>query len=66
MVGAEHGDVTTARLRLEESLAIFRQIGDKGGIAYALMTLGEGTSHAGGCRRRDEILEESSVAFPRT
>ena len=40
-MGGEQGDTDTARLRLEESLALYRELGDKQGLKVALITLGE-------------------------
>ena len=37
----DHGDWTTFRLRLEESVTLWRRLGDKRGLAWSLFHLGE-------------------------
>jgi predicted ATPase len=57
------GDASQARALLEESLALYREVGDKGGIAYALLEL------SGPAWRQDDygqvraLLEESLALF---
>ncbi len=55
----EQGDCTTARLYLDESLEIFREVKDKGGIADVLSTLGEGAIYYGDYALASSFLGES-------
>jgi tetratricopeptide (TPR) repeat protein len=55
----ESGDAITARLRLEESLALRRELGDQAGIASALLTLGEVAVMQGDTARATALIEES-------
>ncbi|HEY3229100.1 MAG TPA: tetratricopeptide repeat protein, partial [Roseiflexaceae bacterium] len=56
---------TTGRALLEESLALFQDLGDTWGIAYVLLNLG-GNYQLQGDRREAETLMEESLATFRT
>src|SRR5690349_10894336 len=53
------GGFETARMLQEESLALARQIGDRGLMAHALEGLGGSFSRQGDLARARELLEES-------
>src|SRR5207247_6120017 len=56
----DSNDYTTARARLEEALALFRQVGDQRGTACALEVLAKVASYQGAyadaCARAEEAL----------
>jgi len=57
------GEASTARTRQEESIAIWRELGDKHGLANALFSLGEVVVNQGDERAALSILEECRVLF---
>src|SRR3990172_7701870 len=63
MLAAHQGDGAVAPLRLQESIAQFRQMGDKRGLAYALSFLGTVTRWRGELAEARAALEESVALF---
>ena len=57
------GDFTLARSRLEESLALWRELGDRQGCAYALARLGTVLKLQGDLAVAHRLLEESVALF---
>ncbi len=55
------GELLTARRRLEASSAIWRELGDQHGLAFALLILGEVALHQGDERAAVAMLEEAQV-----
>jgi predicted ATPase/DNA-binding CsgD family transcriptional regulator len=53
------GDIAAARTILEESAAIFEQVGDKAGLAEALSELGEGVYRKDNTMTARTLLEQS-------
>ena len=53
------GDYEAARALLEESLAIFRELGDKRGIAWSLIGLAEVAQAQGDPEKARALLEEA-------
>jgi tetratricopeptide (TPR) repeat protein len=53
------GDYASAQALLEEGLALFREIGDKGGVAVSLNTLGNVAKEQGDYSSARSLLEES-------
>lgn len=54
----EHGDTTTARALLEQSLSIYRELDDKLGIAWTTVTLGEVLNMQGELNNARAMLDE--------
>jgi tetratricopeptide (TPR) repeat protein len=64
VVGArEQGDADTARVRLEESLALNRRLGNESAIVYNLQNLGEVAIMQEDAARATALLEESLSLF---
>jgi tetratricopeptide (TPR) repeat protein len=59
MIASARGNDTRARALLEESLALAREVGDKGRVAYALLSLGSVLIGQGEHTRPWALLEES-------
>ena len=59
----EGGDAATGARRAEEALAIYRALGDRRGIAEALLELGVATSETGKPALAVALLEESVERF---
>jgi tetratricopeptide (TPR) repeat protein len=59
----EAGDATTARLRLEDSLTLWRELEDQAGVARALLTLGEVAVMQEDTARATALIEESLLWF---
>jgi predicted ATPase len=57
------GDYEQAKVQCETSLALFRELRDKKGIAYALNTLGLVARDQGHYKRAIELLEEGLALF---
>jgi non-specific serine/threonine protein kinase len=57
------GDIDRAAALLQESAAIFRAVGDSGGLAYALVVLGLIVLYQGDPARARRLLEESVARF---
>ena len=56
------GELARANTLLEESLALYQELGDEAGAAFALLVLGR-TAVSQGNRRRGEALVEDSLAL---
>jgi predicted ATPase/DNA-binding CsgD family transcriptional regulator len=63
MIASARGNDTRARTLLEESLALAREVGDKGRVAYALLSLGSVLIGQGEHTRSWALLEESLALF---
>jgi ATP/maltotriose-dependent transcriptional regulator MalT len=63
MIASARGNDARARARLEESLALAREVGDKGRVAYALLSLGSVLIGQGEHTRIWALLEESLALF---
>ena len=59
----EHGDAATARLQLEESIALYRQLNNTLGIAQGLNTLGEVAVMQENADWASELLEEGHTLY---
>jgi non-specific serine/threonine protein kinase len=57
------GDIVRAAALLDESAGIFRDVGDSGGLAYALVVLGLVVLYQGDPARARQLLEESVARF---
>ena len=57
------GDDKQARILREESLALFRQLGDVTGIAYSLINLGIGALNQNDHTQATAYLKESLALF---
>jgi tetratricopeptide (TPR) repeat protein len=62
-LAASQNDYTVAHVRLEKSLTISRQLGDKKGIAWSLCYLANIAMHAGDWINCHELLDESLPLF---
>ncbi len=63
MIASAKGNDTKARALLEESLALAREVGDTGRIAYVLLSLGSVLSGQDEYDRTNDLLEESLALF---
>ena len=62
-LAADLGDHATARLRGEEALALYRELGDDWGVAYNLLGVGLGFAFADDFERARPLFEESVRLF---
>ncbi len=60
------GDAVSTRFLLEESAALFRELGDEGGLAEALSELAEGIYHRSDIAAARTLLEECVVLAQET
>jgi non-specific serine/threonine protein kinase len=63
LVARDPGDPMAARSLLEESVAIFREIGDQWALALSLVSLGRTVTMAGDPAAARSILEEGGTIF---
>ncbi len=63
MIASARGNDGSARSLLEESIALAREVGDKGRVAYALLSLGSVLSGQDEYDRTNALLEESLALF---
>jgi predicted ATPase len=57
------GDSSTARLRAEEALALYRTLGDASGTAHSLLLIGIAANNERDFSRAQQLLEESVRMF---
>jgi predicted ATPase/class 3 adenylate cyclase len=57
------GDISTARLRAEDALALYRDLGDRWGTAYATFLVGNALSEGGDFANAQPILVETVRLF---
>ncbi|MFL5731821.1 MAG: tetratricopeptide repeat protein [Chloroflexia bacterium] len=66
LLAYRQSDSAKVRSLLEESVSIWRELGDPGGLAYALTLLGVVVLYQGEHERARALLEESVAEFRRT